>query len=87
MRCLEFYKNHDSNWTKLGSRGIKCEFVGYTSHSKAYRLLKVESNVIIKFRDVKFFEYVLTLGKIFSPSSIDIIIEKNSQGIVEQSSL
>ena len=37
--CLAYCKNNDPNRTKLGPRGIKCAFVGFTTNSKAYRLL------------------------------------------------
>ena len=57
--CLAYYKNNDPKRTKLGPRGIKCAFVGYASNSKAYRLLNLESNVIIESRDVEFFEHLL----------------------------
>lgn len=53
--CLAYYKNTDPKRTKLGPRGIRCAFVGYATNSKAYRLLNLESNVIIESRDVEFF--------------------------------
>ena len=31
-------------------------FVRYTQHSKAYRLLDLQSNVIVESKDVEFFE-------------------------------
>ena len=58
--CLAYCKNNDLKRTKLGPRGIKCAFVGYASNIKAYRLLNLESNVIIESRDVEFFEFLLT---------------------------
>ena len=33
--CLAYRKNNDPKRTKLGPRGIKCAFVGYTTNSKA----------------------------------------------------
>ena len=38
--CLAYYKNNDPKRTKLGLRGIKCAFVGYTSNSKTYHTYK-----------------------------------------------
>lgn len=55
-KCLAYYKNTNPNKTKLGPKGIKCVFVGYASNSKSYRLLNLESNVIIESGDVEFFE-------------------------------
>lgn len=53
--CLAYCKNKNPKRTKLGPIGIRCAFVGYTTNSKAYRLLNLESNVIIESRDVEFF--------------------------------
>lgn len=49
MGCVVFYKNMDPKRNKLRHRGIKYVFVGYTPNIKAYRLLDLESNVIIEF--------------------------------------
>ncbi|GLU12005.1 hypothetical protein SLE2022_287150 [Rubroshorea leprosula] len=54
--CLAFYKVLDPQRTKLGPRGIKSVFVGYAINSKAYRLLYLESNVIVESVHVEFFE-------------------------------
>jgi len=48
--------------TKLGPKGIKSIFVGYAQNSKAYRFLDLQSNVIVEWRDAKFFEDRLTKG-------------------------
>ena len=69
--CLAYYKNNNPR-TKMGPRGIKCVFVGYATNSKAYRLLNLESNVIIESRDVEFFENLLTSGNNFQ-----ILLTKN----------
>ena len=62
--CLAYCKNNNPR-TKMGPRGIKCAFVGYATNSKAYRLLNLESNMIIESRDVEFFENLLTFGNNF----------------------
>ena len=54
--CLAFYRVPDQKRTKLGPRAMKSVFVGYAKNSKAYRLLDLESNVIMKSRDVQFLE-------------------------------
>ena len=59
--CLAYCKNTDPKRTKLSPRAIKCAFVGYAINSKAYRLLDLESNVIIESREVEFFENLLPL--------------------------
>lgn len=53
----------DPKRTKLDLRGIKCVFVGYSPNSKAYRLLNLESNVIVKSQDVDIFENLITKDK------------------------
>ena len=40
----------------LSLHELNSVFVGYAENSKAYRLLDLESNVIVESRDVKFFE-------------------------------
>ena len=54
--CLAFYRVPDPKRTKLGPRAMKSVFVGYAENSKAYRLLDLESNVIMESRDVQFLE-------------------------------
>ena len=54
--CLAYYRVPDPKRTKLGPRGIKSIFVGYAENSKAYRLLDIESKVIIESKDVEFLE-------------------------------
>ena len=61
--CVAYYKNMDPKRTKLGPREIRCAFVGYAQNSKAYRLLNLESNVIVESRDVEFFENLITKDK------------------------
>ena len=66
---MSFYRSHDPKRSKLGPRGIKSIFVGYAQNSKAYRLLDVNSNIIVESRDVEFFE-----DKFYndpSPSSVE----------------
>ena len=52
--CISYYRVPDHQRTKLGPGGIKSVFVGYAQHSKAYRLLDLESNVIIESIHVEF---------------------------------
>ena len=50
--CLAYCKSMDPKRTKLGPRAIKCDFVGYATNNKTYRLLDLESNIIIESRKV-----------------------------------
>lgn len=59
MGCVTYYKNIDPKRTKLRPQRIKCAFVGYTHDSKSYRLLNLESNVIVESRDVELFKNVI----------------------------
>lgn len=54
--CLAYYRVTDPKRTKLGPRALRSVFVGYAEHSKAYRLLDLNSNTIVESRDVEFFE-------------------------------
>ena len=83
--CLAYCKNNNPR-TKMGPKGIKCAFVGYDTNSKAYRLLNLESNVIIESRDVEFFENLLTSGNNFlSPLNKESQVD-TSPKVVEQPS-
>ena len=83
--CLAYCKNNNPR-TKMGPRGIKCAFVGYATNSKAYRLLNLESNVIIESRDVEFFENLLTSGNNYqSPLNKESQVD-TSPKVVEQPS-
>ena len=79
--CLAYCKKTEPNRTKLGSRAIKCAFVGYANNSKAYRLLDVESNVVIESREVEFFENKLygDNSQSSTPLGENILYENNSQ--------
>lgn len=46
----------NSQGTKLGLRGVKSIFVGYAQNPKTYRLLDLESNVILESINVELFE-------------------------------
>ena len=54
--CVAYFRISDPKRTKLGPRAIKSVFVGYVVNSKAYRLLDLSSNTIVKSRDVEFIE-------------------------------
>lgn len=78
--CLAYYKNMDPKRTKLGPRGINCAFVGYSSNSKAYRLLNLEMNFLIESMYVEFFENVLTTRNSQNETYVDVQTSKESQG-------
>ena len=82
--CLAYCKNNDPKRTKLGLRGIKCAFISYASNSKGYRLLNLESKVIIESRDVELFEYLLTLDNKVQSSSSEITLGEISRQVGEQ---
>ncbi|RVW16046.1 Retrovirus-related Pol polyprotein from transposon TNT 1-94 [Vitis vinifera] len=82
--CLTYCKKTDPNKTKLGPRAIKCAFVGYASNSKAYRLLDLESNVIIESREVEFFENLLSDSNSQVPTSVGESQEETLSKVVEQ---
>ena len=51
--CSFFYKVYDLHRIKLGSRDLKSVFVGYAQNSMAYRLLDLETNVIVEYINVE----------------------------------
>ena len=54
--CIAYAKIPNEKRTKLDAKGIKCLFVGYCEGTKAYRLVCLESQKIIKSPNVVFFE-------------------------------
>ena len=54
--CIGFYRVHDPKSHKFRPRGIKSVSVGYAENSKAYRLLNLDTNVIVESIDVEFIE-------------------------------
>nr|KAJ0201752.1 hypothetical protein LSAT_V11C600334860 [Lactuca sativa] len=54
--CVAYYRTPDPKRTKLGARANKSIFIGYAQNSKAYRLLDIDSGVVVESRDVEFFE-------------------------------
>ena len=54
--CIAYAKVPDEKRSKLDAKGIKCLFVGYCEGTKAYRLMCLQSQKIIKSPDVVFFE-------------------------------
>lgn len=71
--CLAFYRIHDPKSSKLGARGIKSVFIGYAENSKAYRLLDLNSNVVIESRDVEFIE-----NKFYKDSCVELDANPNT---------
>nr|KAJ0189684.1 hypothetical protein LSAT_V11C800438810 [Lactuca sativa] len=54
--CVAYYRTPNPKRTKLGARANKSIFIGYAQNSKAYRLLDIDSGVVMESRDVEFFE-------------------------------
>ena len=48
-------------------------FVGYAENSKAYRLLDLDSNVIVESRDVEFMETKFLRDSIINPQMDDFV--------------
>lgn len=81
--CVAYYKNMDPKRTKLGPREIRWGFVEYAQNSKAYRLLNLETNVIIESRNVEFFENHITKDKESESAATKESCGKDSSQIVE----
>ena len=68
----------------MGPKAIKCAFVGYVSNSKTYRLLDLESNVIIESGEIEFFENLLSDSNSQVPTSVEESQDKTLPKVVEQ---
>ena len=82
--CLAYCKKTNPNKTKLGPRATKCAFVGYVEKNKVYKLLDLESNVIIESREVEFFENLLSGSNSQVPTSVGESQEETPPKVVEQ---
>ena len=58
-------------------------FVGYVTNNNAYRLLNLDSNVIIEYRDVKLFENLTTSEKASQTFTMEDSCEENSSKAVD----
>ncbi|XP_077215490.1 uncharacterized protein LOC143850059 [Tasmannia lanceolata] len=85
--CRSIVKVPKPKLRKLGERGIECIFLGYASHSKAYRFLVIEPNdfidvnTIIESRDAFFYENRFTaIPKEIEPTtSVDHPLESQTE--------
>jgi hypothetical protein len=81
--CLAYVRLPDIKRSKLGPRTSKCVFLGYAFHSKSYRFLELDSNVIIESRDAEFFESNTIKNSNFSEASTSNN-ENNFENIVSE---
>ena len=61
--CIAYAKVPDSRRGKLEAKGTRCIFLGYCEGTKAYRLMCLDTQKIIKSRDVEFLEHKSASGK------------------------
>ncbi|KAL6314756.1 hypothetical protein AAG906_027104 [Vitis piasezkii] len=80
----ELWKGRKPNIGYFKVWAIKCAFVGYASNSKTYRLLDLESNVIIESREVELFENLLSDSNSQVPTSVGESLEETPSKVVEQ---
>lgn len=80
--CQAFYRVWDPKRTKLGPRALKTIFVGYVEYSKTYRLLDLESNVIVESIDIEFLENKFTNDSTRLESEKDLVVEKQSDSSI-----
>uniref|UniRef100_H3H7X4 Retroviral polymerase SH3-like domain-containing protein n=1 Tax=Phytophthora ramorum TaxID=164328 RepID=H3H7X4_PHYRM len=49
--------------TKFDARSVRCRFLGYSEHEKAYRFEELESSRVLVSRDAQFMEDVFDSGR------------------------
>ena len=97
LTCFAYLPNELRRDKKLGSRAIKCRFLGCAKDYKSYVLWSLEDNKLIHSRDVLFdsTEQASFIKKSFSDGSlprldkeqrhqIDLLIEEKSSTVEEQ---
>ena len=53
---ITYYKVPDNKRTKFKPKALKSIFIDYVENFNAYRLLDLDSNIIVELRDKQFFE-------------------------------
>lgn len=77
--CLAFYKISDSQITKLGPRGLNSVFVGYAQNLKVYRLLNLETNVIVEYICIEFIKNKFISDSNVQELDLKIMIPSSSE--------
>jgi hypothetical protein len=72
--CKTFAHVLDEKRTKLESKSMPCVFLGYYKSTKAYRLMCVETKIIIKSRDVVFIEGSKEIGGVLHPKKEENVV-------------
>lgn len=61
--CHAFVTVPKEKRTKFDARSVRCRFLGYSEHEKAYRFEEVESGRVLVSRDAKFMEDTFDSGR------------------------
>ena len=54
--CHAFVTVPKEKRSKFDARSVRCRFLGFSEHEKAYRFEEVDSNRVLVSRDAKFME-------------------------------
>jgi hypothetical protein len=79
--CKAFAHVPDEKRTKLESKSMACVFLGYYEGTKAYRLMCVETKIIIKRIDVVFIEGSKEIGGLLYPKKEEnVVVHEEVEG-------
>ena len=61
--CHAYVQVPKQKCSKFGARSVRCRFLGYSEHEKAYRFEDIENHRVMTSRDSRFTEDVFDHGK------------------------
>jgi hypothetical protein len=72
--CKALAHVFDEKKTKLESKSMPCVFLGYYKGTKAYRLMSIETKIIIKSRDVMVIKGSKEIGGVLHPKKVEDVV-------------
>jgi transposase InsO family protein len=70
--------------TKFDARSVRCRFLGYSEHEKAYRFEELESGRVLVSRDAQFMEDVFDGGR--RSYDQEVVVELQDEEVTDQDS-
>lgn len=76
--CHAYVQVPKEKRSKLDARSVRCRFLGYSEHEKAYRFQEVDSGRLLISRDAQFMEDVFDGGR--QKSKSEIVVQDDEVG-------
>ena len=83
--CHAFVTVPKEKRSKFDARSVRCRFLGYSEHEKAYRFEEVESNRVLVSRDAKFMEDTFDSGRCDRRNN-EVVVQDDNEATDQDSS-